>query len=580
MSVNPPRIRSNFELFRSQFLLRFKIGVMRSCLKVLDSSLVAVFMVGKEVCVVIDWKREGGGKMRKNWTVPMETLEWMRLHFAPSGFNGRLQIGHRGRKEGVLPLFTCERSQMMDFVAHLQVSPDADYYITANMVCGVKRRLEDLFSLHNIVIDVDCHGAFSNESERETLLQDFLWRFHHDSGEEMPAPSSVVMTGRGLQFWWALNPLSVKGKWYYDQVKAFFMERIGEMLEQKEFSPLSVDGTASKNGVGYFRLPGTFNSKAKKLVTVELNEDKPVYVLQDLVAKMEEFRQEGSEVARVEKADTVTQGKAPLSALNLGKNQGDRLSQQGTSVCKNQRTWKRTEGDDRCCGRYSPEEVALMTGYHRFGFFRVKQLIQLRQLRQREKGQEERNNFNLLVYNTLLPVFGEEKSMEKLRLFNAGFQEPMSEKELEGTISTSSLGHYYKFTNETLIDFLGITEEEQVIIGLFPAEKKPFLCGGNPSKSASRRLMKEHRNQRIFSLHQEKWSNVKIAHELGISHVTVSTVLKKWKAQEQRDFLAEIHGFLAEHCSYQEIAKKLNCSVSKISRLLAKNKTEKLACSA
>lgn len=456
--------------------------------------------------------------------VPMETLEWLRVHFAPSNFHGRLQLGRRGNKRaGVLPLFTCERGDMMDFVAHLKVSPTADYYITANMVCGVKRKREDLFSLHNLVIDVDCHRDFANELAREELIERFYRATQFQL--ELPPPTSVVMTGRGVQLWWGLEPLHVKCKYYYDQVKAHYIKVLEQLISQEEFEGLTVDRTASGNGVGYFRLPGTYNSKVKKVVEVRFHPEKPIYVLQDLVALVQE--------------------ESPKEVETLPT-----------------KTWTRSPSDALCQGKYSEQEVELLKGYQ--GFFRLKQLIQLRHLRDREIGEEERNNFNFMVYNVVCPSQGHQIALDKMRIFNEGFKQPMTERELLGTISSAAEKKGYAFTNVALIEFLQVTPEEQTLIGLHPRERQRTI--GNPSKTASRTLRKEHRNHKIKELFAQKYSNKAIGELLGISQITVATVLKEEKRQQKQEFSSCLETLLKQNLPYAEIASTLQCSVSKVSR--------------
>lgn len=481
--------------------------------------------------------------------VPMETLEWMRVHFAPSTFHGRLQIGHRGKKQGVLPLFTCEREKMMDFVAHMDVYTGADYYITANMVSGVKRSMDQLFSLHNMVIDVDCHGEYPNELGRDVLIENFLWQ--SEQCVNMPAPTSVVMTGRGLQFWWALDPLHAKCKVYYDRVKRFFMEKLQEVCD--EFSDFSVDSTASGNAVGYFRLPGTYNSKVNKMVKVKMNPEKPVYVLQDLEEHIKEEKGE------------FWDDKTHFSSDSVNSIQGKVYPNVGT------KTWEKTKGDDLCEGAYSQEEVAMLKGFHRLGFFRLKQLIQLRHLRNRQIGKEERNNFNFMVYNVVCPDLGHQAAMEKMRLYNQGFHQPMSEQELMGTISSAIPKNGYHFTNSAIIDFFHVTKEEQEIIGLYPKGEREAFYKGNPCKTASRTLLKQDRDRKIVDLFLSKLSQHKIAEQVGVSHVTVSKVLRQVKLEQKNAFLQKVQTLVKENYTYTMIATTLQCSVSKISRCLQCN---------
>lgn len=469
--------------------------------------------------------------------VPMETLEWLRVHFAPSSFHGRLQLGHRGRNKGVLPLFTCERGKMMDFVAHMTVKPSDDYYITSNMVCGVKRNMEGLFSLHNIVIDVDCHGDELSDLAREELLSRFYGAVEFQW--ELPLPTSVVFTGRGVQLWWAIKPVHVDCKFHYDKVKSGFIRALEELIACDEFEGLAVDGTASRNGVGYFRLPGTYNAKVNKVVGVKFHPEKPVYVLQDLVACIEE--------------ETPKQ---EVKKFPLAKGE-----------------WVKSPSDGLCQGGYSEEEIRLLKGFYTVGFFRLKQLVQLRLLRDCPIGEETRNNFNFMVYNTMRPRLGHQKALEKTVLFNQGFKQPMSERELQATISSAMDKQGYAFTNTALIDFLQITSEEQTCLGLFPTQANKERKAGNPSKTASRTLLKEDRNQKILDLYAQNYSYAQIATQLKLNPATVSKVLRVVKQTQKTRFQESVQTMVQQRYSYAQIAQALKCSVAKISRTVPQLQT-------
>lgn len=415
-----------------------------------------------------------------------ELINWFNIHFAPSTFHGRFQIGYRKKNTtALLPLVTNEREELKKFLEKMFIRPDYDYYITANSLSGVSRKSESLFAYHNIVIDIDNHGA-KNATDDPFLVKELLWRLRRD--RELPAPSSYVQTGRGLQLWWAITPVHWKCQSYLKEVRHTFLQEIEEIIAEYPYlSCFSLDKTASSNDVGYFRLPFSVNTKVNNKVEIEMLTPPPCYILQDLVKKAKAWK------AEIEVAERKVVSR---------------------------------EKDDKLVEDFATNEIFVLKNVETLAFFRVKQLILLRKIRDSAINQETRNNLNFLIYNALLPVMGETLAWEKLCAFNSGFKTPMSAKELEAVIVSAKEKGGYKYTNGKIIEFLGISAEEQEKIGLFlPKTQGVQRFSQHPSRDASRALHKENRDENIRKLSKDGMTQKGIAETLGISPITVSKVL-------------------------------------------------------
>ena len=428
-------------------------------------------------------------KYRFSKNLDESVLSWYDVHFPASSFHGRIHIGRmKDDGFGVQKLFLGEREAVRQFLEDMHVSEKLDYYITANTVNGVERNLEGLFSLDNIVLDIDCHNEV-DEGWQEQILP-LIWRFKHD--EVVPAPNSIVRTGRGIQFWWHIRPVYVKCKPYFVEVRNFLISRINDFLtEYNEFSAFHVDNTASNNLVGYYRLPGTYNTKAGVQVEFEILREEE-YLLQDMTAWME--------LERSQEAKEPAASAPPPPAA------------------------------DDFSGKYLASDIRILRDFHTLGFFRTRQLIQLRIIRDNDVGSETRNNLCFMVYNAMLPALGHERAFEKLMDFNQGFKAPMTEHELEGVICSARDKGGYRYTNEKMIEFLEITPEEQKSIGLWiPTE--PFdpmtRISTHPSRKAAARTAKEDRNAKVLALANKGLKIAVIAKEIGIDRNTVADILKK-----------------------------------------------------
>lgn len=426
-------------------------------------------------------------------------LSWYAHHFSPCGFNGRFQLGFRKPGErGIWPLCMGDFEIIGDFLESMHLSSHLDYYITANSFSGVERKAESLFSLHNFVVDVDLHTTATDSIEelavppdfdtQEELFDHLIYRLNRDlfQSTDAPSPTSIIYTGRGIQLWWHIKPVSIKCRPWCREIHAVILSAIkAVMSEYPEFASLKIDGGASQNEAGYFRLPGTMNTAVNKPVTI-VSSNPLSHDTHTLIKWAKQWKQENP---------PIQMKSAPTESFS---------------------------------GRYTDSDIYILKNLYTTGFFRVRQMIQLRLLRDNDVGEETRNNMCFIVYNALLPALGHDKAWDKLLAFNAGFKQPLTEKELHQTIDTARKKNGYRYKNETLITFLAITQKEQEAIGLY-APSGPFTpfarVAPNASRDASRKTIKENRNAKIRELDTQGCSRAQIARTLGIDRDTVAAVL-------------------------------------------------------
>lgn len=413
-------------------------------------------------------------------------LEWFQTQYSKSSFHGRFQIGYRPQSgNAILPLFTGPLEKVNTFLGEMYVNHKTDYYITANSISGVRRQTSELFSLHNIVIDIDAH-----QSSAPPCTEDFerlLWILQRDLFVEsnFPEPTSIIQTGRGVQFWWAIIPVSEKCLCWYKEITETLISAIEAILsDYPDMTLFSLDKAASTNPVGYFRLPETINTSVGQAVCIN-SLNKILHSTHQMIQWAKSWQAEHP----------------PEQHLQMPQD---------------------------FSGKYQPSDIYILRNFRTSAFFRVQQLIQLRILRDNNPGEETRNNLCLIMYNAMLPVLGTEQTWEALLKFNEGFKAPMTEKELQQTICTSAKRNGYRYKNETIIRFLNITPEEQAAIGLYPPSK-PYTpltrMSGHPGRKAQSKALKEDRNAKIKAMAQQGIPKSRIAAQLGIARNTVSSVL-------------------------------------------------------
>lgn len=409
--------------------------------------------------------------------------QWLDIHFGDHSFDGRVFIGHRKRGGGIYTMTARSLSELKQYVGLVHVSQRLDYYITANTVSGTSRTMGGLFGLQNIVIDLDCHDKSANVPE---LVQAFIWRAERDlwSGDDFPRPNSILKTGRGVQLWWAIKPCHASCRYHYDKIKAGMMDHLEVLLsEYSELDGLEIDRAASSNPVGYFRFPCTYNTVAKRYGALQV---------------LHTERYDTHELARY------------ISPFLTHK----RAVQQTQAVAM-----------EKC-------DLDVLNKYYGMGAKRVTQLVKLRNLRNNDVGSETRNNLCFSVYNALRMSYDHEEAMRRVRAYNSGFKQPMTDVELEHTVCSAMRKNGYRYSNSKLIELLSITEAEQDTIGLHPftGQYRPYNhARPNATRDMVRKARKDGRDCKIVDLHTAGVSQAEIARRLEISRNTVARVLRTAK---------------------------------------------------
>lgn len=145
-------------------------------------------------------------------------MQFVCNHYRDASYNGYVYVATRQRR-GKTPLdklpfkviSAVPIADLIRWLSQMHVSNDGDYYITANTFTSpIHRDYDHLFSINNIVIDIDCHRedmdwgrplALSGALMAEVFLDDVI-----------PEPNTIVFTGHGLQLWWAISPMHIKEK--------------------------------------------------------------------------------------------------------------------------------------------------------------------------------------------------------------------------------------------------------------------------------------------------------------------------------------------------------------------------------
>lgn len=418
---------------------------------------------------------------------------WLSLHYpANSSYNGRVFICRR--KAGTMRTVSRRNiDEVPYFVSNMHVSRRCDYYIMANTVKGVERKKKDLFSLNNIIVDIDCH---TDGMPYELMINELVARCRRDLFEcgVVPEPNSVIRTGRGVQFWWAIEPAAKALTFLYQRALSWFLEQFEHLLEEypSTLSEFSVDRSASRNVVGLFRLPMTYNTTVIRKVSYEILHTSR-YNLNELV---EDFVPADYWEAKTAKR---------------------RRNAQPASLTENAPVINLSEDD-----------VTVFDGGTNAMARRILQLVELRALRNAPVKKEMRDLFCFVVYCALLSIYDQDEAWRRLLAFNQGFKQPLERKELVQSMSAAQK-HRYRLSNEWIVENLRVTPQEQAAICMQSSEGKR----SNYTRDLLRQKKKQARDAKILSLYESGMSQSKISEEMHLARNTVAKVLREAK---QADF--------------------------------------------
>lgn len=403
--------------------------------------------------------------------LPQETLDFIKTCYPEAGFLGNITLCCKGRY--MRRMATVNVARLHDYLSQAHISKARDYYIARNPSSNMQRTSESMSSLLNIVIDIDCHrkkiDPYSNRENLDKIVHALTADWFLD--EVIPSPNYVHYTGRGIQLWWTLEP-NIASECYrakYSKVTEFFMACIEKTLSAiPEGRMYQLDRIASANAVGLVRIPGTYNTRSTKKHQTEIT------CLDTMPHNLHRLY------------DSIITPDTPKKFYKMGS------AQDAAALCQS----------------------------------RLRMLESLRDYRSAPIGNESRDKLSFVYYCTARISCSHEDAYQALIDFNKGFRQPMREMELRNVICTArkkASADIYKFKNQTLIDFLDISPDEQVFIGL--TESAGHARSKNAARDEKRRENKVKRDKKIISLHRKGFSYRAIAEALRLDRRTVAKAI-------------------------------------------------------
>ena len=395
---------------------------------------------------------------------------------------------------------------------------EIDVYGSVNEFSMAKRSEATIVKLNKLMCDLDCHeGGFNEWVTLEVLRADFF-------GSQVPYPSEVVNSGRGLHLYWYLEDEGRESLAKWKTVQQIILNSLAPISEQ---TSCNVDFKCI-DPARVLRVEGTWNTKSKSPCRL-IEKTNLTYTLDDILecfygVNLDDLKPFNSNPNK----DTGNDKKTLTGAKNALNERGE---------------WKdlkvkRTNGIVSVFNAYS-----LLTC----------RATDLRKLLELRGGDMEgmRDDFLTKYAWTIISKKDDLEKLEReLHGINSLFKNPLKDKEVSYKAQyifnkfnkevikgadTSQFTEFdrYWYRNTTIIRDLNITMDEQ--------------------RHMLTIISKEEKNRRKNEREKKSRRN-----ENGLTK----------KQQEKADLLALIEPLLEQGLSYRAIAKELNVTLGKVQRTL------------
>ena len=395
---------------------------------------------------------------------------------------------------------------------------EIDVYGSVNEFSMAKRSEATIVKLNKLMCDLDCHeGGFNEWVTLEVLRADFF-------GSQVPYPSEVVNSGRGLHLYWYLEDEGRESLAKWKTVQQIILNSLAPISEQ---TSCNVDFKCI-DPARVLRVEGTWNTKSKSPCHL-IEKTNLTYTLDDILecfygVNLDDLKPFNSNPNK----DTGNDKKTLTGAKNALNERGE---------------WKdlkvkRTNGIVSVFNAYS-----LLT-------CRATDFRKLLELRGGDMEGMRDEFLTMYAWTVISKKDDLEKLERELQGLNSLFKAPLKDKEVSYKAKyiferfnkevikgadTSQFTEFdrYWYKNTTIIKRLEIT----------PKEQKEMLTI----------ISKEEKDQR-----RNKYKRDCRRNENGLTK----------KQQEKADLLALIEPLLEQGLSYRAIAKELNVTLGKVQRTL------------
>lgn len=449
------------------------------------------------------------------------------------------------------------RDNLTDSVEKLNMYRSDNYnreycnnYLSVSTFKNCKTRSEwNVKEVKRLYVDMDAHDNPINFDEAE-LLADYMIMNWFD-GCDLPEPSYIIFSGRGLQVLFTLNGCTNVSEW--KRYQSALLNNCQKLLEELKHHSLSEAGVVAyehdvsldvlKDASRVTRVPDTKNQKVNVDAELLYENESNEYTLNELNTDYATFSTDNLGTIEEKKKTKKTQKKTKSK---------EKKKKAKSEPSEREVDMSRIDMDGKQVVDPNFLKIIESTIKPRLGDLET--LIHLRNAAGINGGY--RNNLIAIYIPTLVGCgWKNEDVVKEAHRINSLFNKPLKKAEVNDWLNScltkkevvdvggkkSVMRVYYRFYTNTIIEKLQITKEEQESLHVLCSEalKKKRNREKNKDKqnahrreaykkkTADKRKEKEERNKRIYELSGDGMSVRQIAKQLGVNASTVSRVLSK-----------------------------------------------------
>lgn len=397
-------------------------------------------------------------------------------HLYGQDLDGYLQLAHIDAQTSDLTGSMYVTARQLD--ALYEMEGNMDYYITANSFYIPHRATSNIRHFRSLYVDLDV-----DRRSKYSKTEAFYMLYYLADGGEIPTPSMVVDSGRGLHVYWRIEhaPMGAVLTWQAMQ------DYLYKQLKHLGADPQSTDSAR------LLRLPGTINSKNGATCQILIINDY-IYSLSDLREQYLKYK------PKTKKAKTKKSG-----------------------------------------------EVSYIYKPYTLHMARLQDLMTLCKLRNYNVTGCRNTILHLYAYWIGVTVRDETVLRDEVIALNEKFTQPLKDNEIQAVLEcipkvvqdflepTTNSRNGYNYRNERLIDILHITKHEQQYMRTIIDRQEKYRRNNERRKKKRRNdagLTTEQQRtldirQKAMSFKAQGLTQKEIADRLGVTQGYISRLLRQ-----------------------------------------------------